>query len=111
MTRINLSTLFTTPFGSSVSNQSVNFRGSEYGYVFRLDGAEFGDRFNTNPLYSVLGDETTIMQKAKSNSKIMQLLNSKGLSLQVDMKTLDALKRGHLYNTRILAAKIASNLK
>lgn len=68
------------------------------------------DSFNSNPLYSNSTDKSTIMAVAKSSPEVMNILRENKIPLKVNMKELEELKRGHLMDTRVMAAKIYSAL-
>ena len=70
----------------------------------------YGDGFSTNPLYEGVGSEEQILAEAKSNPKIKELLNKYNIPLKLNMKELEQLKRGHLRETRVVAAQIYSAL-
>ena len=109
MKLINLTTLFTTPLNNTAQIQQTEFKGSGIG-TFKYNGFEIPqDNFVSNPLNSNL-DAASIERIAKSNPRIMQLLKENGISLKVNYDELVALKKGHLNDTRVIAAKICSNL-
>ena len=106
MALINLSTLFTTPLSSAVQTPRVSFRSAEI-ETFKYNGFERPqDNFVSNPLIPKL-DASAIERLAKSNPRIMQLL---GGNVVVNYDALVALQKGHLNDTRVIAAKICSNL-
>lgn len=109
MKLINLTTLFTTPLNNTAQIQQTDFRGSGIG-MFRYSGFEpQKDNFVSNPLHSNL-DAAEIERISRSNPRIMQLLKENGIPLKVNYDELVALKKGHLNDTRVIAAKICSNL-
>ena len=110
MNLANLTTLFTTPIGSAANTQSVGFRSSNISTFQNFEISKPQDNFVSNPLLSSFDDATTIKNIAKSNPRIMQLLKENGLKLNVNMKEFAELKKGHLSDTRIIAAKIGSNI-
>ena len=86
----------------------IRFKGSENS-LYRYNIEPRKDSFNTNPLYSDL-DERQIEKIARSNSKIMAILDKYNISLKINSEELEKLKHGHLMNTRVTAAKIYSAL-
>lgn len=68
------------------------------------------DSFNSNPLYDNFSDKDSIVRVAKSNPKIMNILQENKIPLKVNMKELEDLKKGHLMDTRVTTAKIYSAL-
>lgn len=68
------------------------------------------DRFVTNPLAERYGTKAEIERTIKSNPNIKQILDEHHLHAFVNETELEKLRRGHLQNTRITAAKIYSNL-
>lgn len=90
----------------NISN--INFKSSP---VRVADVAVFSpkvDSFSTNPLYDKFSlDIETV---AKANPNIRQILKENNLGIKVNTKELEALKKGHLKETRVVSAKIYSNL-
>lgn len=85
--------------------------------IFRSNTAPYSgvsspvkDSFSTNPLYANFGDKNTITAAAKSNPVIMNILHENKIPLKVNISELEALKTGHLTDTRVTAAKIYSAL-
>ena len=112
MASINLTTLFggINPLQSS-SVSPVNFRASEKIGAFNFEKLEPNeDRFSSNPLKSDFKSKSEIEQAARASSRIMQLLKENNLPLNVNMKALENLRKGHLATTRVVAAKIYSAL-
>jgi len=105
----NLTTLFTTPLVNSAPQQ-VGFRGGVTQPFQTNESIGVQDRFSSNPLYSHFRTKQEIEQCARSNPRIMELLRKYDIPLKVNVEELDALKKGHLQETRILTAKICSNL-
>ena len=68
------------------------------------------DKYFANPLREKYGTKTEIEAVIKSNPKIQQILNEHHLHAFVNEMELEKLKKGHLQNTRITAAKVYSNL-
>lgn len=106
----NLTTLFTTPLNSAAYTQSVGFKSSDIRTFQNNEIVRPQDNFVSNPLYSNFDDAAAIKKIAKSNPRIMQLLKENGVKLKVNVDELAALKKGHLSDTRIIAAKICSNI-
>ena len=110
MSLINFSTLFTNHLSSAASTGQIGFNGST-ARVFQGGSVEFADAFTSNPVYTNFKSKTEIEQLAKSNPRIAQLCSEYGIPIKANMEELNALRNGHLKDTRILAAKIASNLR
>lgn len=92
MTKINLSTLFTTQINTAAQSQKINFRGSVLPNAFEYEGLEPNkDRFSTNPLMSNKS-KAEIEQMAKSSPRIMALLKEYNLPLRVNMDVLEDLR-------------------
>lgn len=66
------------------------------------------DSFTTNPFTESLPID--IEAAAKTNPRIKEILKEYNLGVKVNTKELEALKQGHLRETRVIAAKIYSNL-
>ena len=109
MSLINFSTLFTNHINSTASIGQIGFKGSTSG-AFQGSSVEFTDGFTSNPVYTNFKSKAEIEQLAKSNPRIAQLCSEYGIPIKANMEELNALRNGHLKDTRILAAKIASNL-
>ena len=108
----NLSTLFTSPLNSAALQQPAVINNSEKTAVFRFgEITPYNDSFSSNSLYVNFKGKSEIETLAKSNPRIMQLLKENNIPLKVNIEELEALRNGHLQSTRILAAKIASNMK
>ncbi len=73
-------------------------------------GVPSKDSFSTNPLYDKFGTKAEIEMSAKSNPRIRELLGEYNLPVKVNVEELEALKSGHLKDTRIVAAQIYSSL-
>ena len=110
MKPINLTTLFTTPLSNTAQIQQTGFKGSDI-RTFNYNEVGFPqDNFVSNPLTSDFSDRSKIERIAKSNPRIMQLLKENGIKLRVNLDELKALQKGHLNETRVIAAKICSNI-
>ena len=110
MTSINFSTLFTNHINGTAFPAQIGLNGSTV-QTFKNELNGFGDGFTSNPLYANFKSKTEIEALAKSNPRIAQLCRENGIPIKINIEELEALKNGHLKNTRILAAKIASNLR
>lgn len=87
---------------------SIGFKSSST-YAPRV--TPFGnDNFVTNPQSDRYGTKEEIIAAAKSNPRVMQILGEYNLPLKVNEKALDELKTGHLQETRLIAAKMYSQL-
>lgn len=109
MKPINLTTLFTSPLNSAAFIQQTNFKGSNIGTFGYNEVSLPQDNFVSNPFGSNL-DAESIERLAKTNPRIKQLLKENGVPLKVNYDELVALKKGHLNDTRVISAKIYSNL-
>ncbi len=95
-------------FGSFPINK-LGFRGSDQ-QIFPQNYTQGKDAFSTNPLYDNFGTKAQIEAIAKSNPTIVQMLKENKIPLKVNVKELEDLKKGHLKNSRVTAAKMYSNL-
>lgn len=68
------------------------------------------DGYITNPLYEKFGTKAEVETAAKRNPRIKEILSEHNFPLKVNDVELEKLKTGHLQGTRIMAAKIYSNL-
>ena len=93
-----------TPIFNNINIPSVHFRSAAPIYTPTFEPAQ--DSFSTNPLI----DKGTVIQAAKSNPRIMEILKEYKIPLNVNVQELEKLKCGHLMDTRITAAKIYSAL-
>ena len=99
--------VYNTPILNKINIPNIQFRAAE-NYAGTL--APKKDSFSTNPLYDNFLDKNTLTQIAKSNPRIMELLKSNHIRLDVNIRELEKLKHGHLMDTRVTAAKIYSAL-
>lgn len=99
--------VYNTPILNKINIPNIQFRAVE-NYAGTL--APKKDSFSTNPLYDNFVDKNTLTQIAKSNPRIMELLKSNHIRLDVNIRALEKLKHGHLMDTRVTAAKIYSAL-
>lgn len=111
MASINFLTLLTNPLFGAAPQKNIEIQSSKLQAFQFNETPQIQDRFLTNPLYQNFKSKVEIEQLAKSNPRIMQLLKENGIPLKVNIEALEALKAGHLKDTRIIAAKIASNLR
>ena len=98
--------IYNTPI-FSFNSANVRFRSNPATYTQTLPRR---DSFNSNPLYDNFASKETVTQLAKSNPAVMQILRENKIPLKVNMSELEQLKRGHLMDTRVMAAKIYSAL-
>ena len=99
--------VYNTPILNKINIPNIQFRAAG-NYAGTL--APKKDSFSTNPLYDNFVDKNTLTQIAKSNPRIMELLKSNHIRLDVNIRELEKLKHGHLMDTRVTAAKIYSAL-
>ena len=70
-----------------------------------------GDNFVTNPLNQKFSaSELQLQEEINANPRIKALLVSQNLPVKINYEELEHLKRGHLLDTRVYAAKIYSAL-
>ena len=105
----NLTTLFATPTVNT-AQQISGIHGTSVRPFQTTEQTGLQDRFSTNPLYGNFKTKQEIEQLAKANPRIMQLLKEYGIPLKVNIEELEALKKGHLQDTRVLVAKMSSAL-
>ena len=99
--------VYNTPILNKINIPNIQFRAAG-NYAGTL--APKKDSFSTTPLYDNFVDRNTLTQIAKSNPRIMELLKSNQVRLDVNIRELEKLKHGHLMDTRVTAAKIYSAL-
>lgn len=68
------------------------------------------DDFATNPIYESFGTKEQIEATVKENQRIQEILKEHGIPLKVNVEELEKLKKGHMQDTRIVAAQIYSSL-
>lgn len=88
----------------------ISFRSTPAVYNPQIESTPVGDGFSSNPLYEGFGSEEQILAEAKSNPKIKELLSKYKIPLKLNMQELNQLKRGHMRETRVIAAQIYSAL-
>lgn len=70
-----------------------------------------GDDFVTSPLNQKFGaSELQLQEELNANPQILALLKSNKIPIKINYEELENLKKGHLLDTRVLAAKIYSSL-
>ncbi len=100
--------IYNTPILNNIRFPRIQFR--SYPAEFKETFEPIKDSFSTNPLYENYWDKNSILKSAKSNPEIMRILKENKIPLKINLEELDKLKRGHLMDTRITAAKIYSAL-
>lgn len=73
-------------------------------------GNAFVDSYTSNPINTDFGNSFEIESAAKSNPRITALLKKNGIPLKLNFDELKSLQKGHLQNSRVIAAKIYSAL-
>lgn len=68
------------------------------------------DSFVTNPQSDRYGSKEEIIAAARSNPRVMEILDEYNIPLKVNEKAFSELKKGHLQETRLIAAKMYSAL-
>lgn len=99
--------IYNTPIFNNINIPKVSFKSSP-GVTTGIY-APRKDSFNSNPLYD-FADKNTITKLAKTNPEVMNILKENKIPLKVNIEELEKLKRGHLMDTRVMAAKIYSAL-
>lgn len=92
---------------TSFSIPKTGFRAGNRSYTSVLPKA---DGYVSSPFLDKFGTASDIERTAKNNPRIREIMNNHNLPIKVNAKELEALKNGHLQDTRIMAAKIYSNL-
>ena len=100
--------IYNNPILNNITFPRIQFRSNQTAYPETFLPAN--DSFNTNPLYENYWDKNTVARLAKSNPEIIKILKENGIPLKVNAEELEKLKRGHLMDTRVTAAKIYSSL-
>ena len=111
MTTVNFLTLLTTPLHNFALPKKTEINGYEYHLFQTQENFQTDDTFVSNPLQTAFKGRVEIENMARSNPRIVQLCKEYGIPIQANIEELEALRRGHLQNTRVLAAKICSNMK
>ena len=108
MKPINLTTLFTTPLNNIAQTRQIGFSGNELRAFPSELTSGVQDSYTTNPL---LGRVTNIgnLMMAMQSGEVQNLLKENGLPQKLNTNALGAISN-HSQGTRILAAKIASNM-
>ena len=91
-----------------LNSPQISFRSGVYSP--EIKGEPSTDGFSSNPLYERFGSEEQILASIKSNPRIKELLDKYKIPLKLNMSELEQLKRGHLRETRVVAAQIYSAL-
>ncbi len=86
----------------------IQFKSNPETYILRT--IPDGDSYASNPINEHFWSKTDLEAAAKSNPRILEILNKYNLPLKINEKELENLKNGHAQKTRITAAKIYSNL-
>lgn len=89
---------------------AFSFKSMPAVYNPQIQSEPVGDGFSSNPLYEGFGTEEQILAEAKSNPRIKEILNKYKIPLKLNMQELNQLKRGHMRETRVIAAQIYSAL-
>lgn len=100
--------VFNTPIINSINVPKINFRSNIAKTYIENDFRK--DSFSANPLYNSFTDKTKLLQIAKSNPEIIKILKENKIPLTININELEKLKKEHLLETRITAAKIYSAL-
>lgn len=88
--------------------QNIPFRTSAV--VTRPQAEPIQDGFTTNPIYGTFGTKEQIESTVKANPRIQELLKKYNIPLKVNVEELEKLKKGHMKETRVVAAQIYSSL-
>ena len=95
-------------FNSSIRIPSLGFKKAASSYS--ISHALPKDGYISNPLYDKLGTKFEIEAAAKNNQRVQEIMHKYDLPININEKEFEKLKSGHLQDTRIIAAKIYSNL-
>lgn len=93
-----------TPIFNKINIPNVQFRSASVTYSPSFEPAH--DSFSTNPIT----DRNTLIQVAKTNPRIKELLSEYKIPIKINEKELEKLQKNHLMDTRITAAKMYSAL-
>jgi len=91
----------------NINIQNIGFRGVTPSLPYNSLAQ---DGFVSNPLYNHFADKARIEFEAKTNPRVRELMHKYNLPLRVNTEELQILLKGHLKNTRLVAAQIYSNL-
>lgn len=78
--------------------------------VTRPQSQPIQDGFATNPIYETFGTKEQIEATVKANPRIQEILKEHNIPLKVNVEELEKLKKGHMKDTRVVAAQIYSSL-
>lgn len=73
-------------------------------------GLVFGNGFNTSPINDTFTEPARIELEVKNNPRLMAILNEYNIPLKVNLGELEKLTHGHLKDTRVVVAKMYSQL-
>ena len=110
MFKVDLTTLFgITPINTAPIT-APNFKGDKIGtFNFELEG--YRDNFVYNPLGVELKDPSKIKKIIEKNKTIQEIFKENNIKkYDINMTALSKLYTGHMSETRVLVAKIFSNL-
>lgn len=99
---------FISNFPIKFNITSPTFRSNAPSFTPKITGEPYGDGFSTNPIYE--SDEARLLADVKSNPRIKEIMDEYNLPVKLNIKELENLKRGHLAETRVVAAQIYSSL-
>ncbi len=94
---------------TQLTPQPTAFKGAEI-ELYKTANEPPKDSFTTNPLYRTFDNQVQIEAAARSNPRIMEILNRYKIPLRVNMEELEKLKTGHMKDVRVNVAKIYSSL-
>ena len=97
------------PIQFNTAIPQIGFRGAQ-GFQTTSTPLFQTDKFVSNPAGDIYGSKEEIEASARFNPRIMAILNENNIPLKVNENTLNDLKRGHLQETRVIAAKMYSAL-
>ena len=95
------------PFNISHGVKNIGFRSTNEYIPYQTS---VRDDFVTNPIENNFADVQKIQAEAVTNPHIREIMREYNLPIKVNVNELNKLHDGHLKDTRIIAAKIYSNL-
>lgn len=98
--------IYNTPLKFNIPN--VSFRSNPT--INISQGVPFSDSFTSSPLNDNFNAKVLLEAEVKSNNRIQEILKEYKIPAKINMAELEKLQKGHLRDTRVVAAQIYSSL-
>ena len=103
-----MNSIYNNPIINNLSSiPKIQFRQKQA--VYKEAYSPYIDSFSTNPIYENFDSKTNLNRMA-SSSEVVRILKENNIPLKVNYKEYEKLKKNHLSDTRVIAAKIYSAL-